>query len=62
LQNVVTLSDYQQVDLGLKYGFLMEDLRLLARCSVVIDKENVVQHIQWVVFPVKKSDISYFFL
>jgi thioredoxin-dependent peroxiredoxin len=48
LQNVVTLSDYQQVDFGLKYGFLMENLRLLARGSVVIDKENVVQHIQWV--------------
>ena len=48
LENVVTLSDYQQVDFGLKYGFLMEDLRLLARGSVVIDKKNVVQHIQWV--------------
>jgi thioredoxin-dependent peroxiredoxin len=48
LQNVVTLSDYQQLDFGLKYGFLMENLRLLARGSVVIDKENVVQYIQWV--------------
>ena len=48
LENVVTLSDYQQVDFGLKYGFLMEDLRLLARGSVVIDKENVVQHVHWV--------------
>jgi thioredoxin-dependent peroxiredoxin len=45
---VLTLSDYQQVDFGLKYGFLMEDLRLLARGSIVIDKENVVQHLQWV--------------
>ena len=48
LENVVTLSDYQQVDFGLKYGFLMEDLRLLARGSVIIDKENIVQHVHWV--------------
>ncbi len=46
--NVVTLSDYHQGDFRLKYGFLMEDLRLLARGSIVIDKENVVKHIQWV--------------
>ncbi|MGC9150838.1 MAG: thiol peroxidase [Microbacter sp.] len=48
LDKVITLSDHRYADFGLKYGFLIEPLRLLARGTVVIDKNNVVQHVEYV--------------
>ncbi len=46
LEKVVTLSDHRDTDFGLKYGFLMEELRLLARGTVVIDKNDVVRYVE----------------
>ena len=48
IENLVTLSDHKDLDFGLKYGFVVEELRLLARGVIVIDKENVVKHIEYV--------------
>lgn len=48
LNNVITLSDYKDVDFGLKYGFLIEELRLLTRGTVVIDKDNIVRYVEYV--------------
>ena len=48
LDNVVTLSDHKDVDFGTKYGFLIKELRLLARGTVVIDKEGIVQYVEYV--------------
>jgi thiol peroxidase len=48
IDKVVMLSDYQQVDFGTKYGFLMGGLRLLARGIVVLDKSGIVQHVEYV--------------
>ncbi len=48
IDNVIMLSDYQQVDFGTKYGFLIGGLRLLARGIVVIDKNNIIRHIEYV--------------
>jgi thioredoxin-dependent peroxiredoxin len=48
IDRVVTLSDHKAVDFGLKYGFLIEPLRLLARGTVIIDKEDVVQFVEYV--------------
>lgn len=44
IDKVIMLSDYQQVDFGTKYGFLIGGLRLLARGTVVIDKNGIVKH------------------
>lgn len=48
LNNVITLSDHKETDFGLKYGFLIEELRLLARGTVIIDKSDVVQYVEFV--------------
>ncbi|OFX89058.1 MAG: lipid hydroperoxide peroxidase [Bacteroidetes bacterium GWF2_33_16] len=48
INNLVTLSDHKDLDFALKYGFLIEELRLLARGIVVIDKLDVVRHVEFV--------------
>jgi thioredoxin-dependent peroxiredoxin len=48
LNSVVTLSDHKEIDFGMKYGFLIEELRLLARGTVIIDKDNVVRYVEFV--------------
>lgn len=45
---VKTLSDHKDADFGTKYGFLIEELRLLNRGIVVIDKAGVVQYVEFV--------------
>ena len=48
IDKVVTLSDHKDTDFGLKYGFLIEELRLLNRGIVVVDKNGVVQYVEFV--------------
>ena len=48
IDKVVTLSDHKDLDFSMKYGFLIEEMRLLARGVVVLDKENKVQHVEYV--------------
>lgn len=48
ISNLITLSDHKELDFGLKYGFAVEELRLLARGVVVIDKDNTVKHVEYV--------------
>lgn len=48
LDKVVTLSDHKDVDFGSKYGFLIKELRLLARGTVIVDKEGIVRYVEFV--------------
>ncbi len=48
IDNLITLSDHKHLDFSTKYGFLMEELRLIARGVVVIDKDNVVRYVEYV--------------
>lgn len=48
LNNVITLSDHKETDFGLKYGYLIEELRLLARGTVIIDKEDNIRYVEYV--------------
>lgn len=48
IDKVITLSDHKDTDFGLKYGFLIEELRLLNRGIVVIDKAGVVRYVEYV--------------
>lgn len=48
IDKAITISDHKDVDFGVKYGFLIEELRLLARGVVVIDKNNVIQYVEYV--------------
>lgn len=48
IDRVITLSDHKDLDFGLKYGFVMEELRLLARGIVVIDRDDTVRYVEYV--------------
>lgn len=48
IKNAFVYSDYQDLDFGMKYGFVIEQLRLLARGVVVIDKTGVIRYIEYV--------------
>jgi thiol peroxidase len=48
IDRVVTLSDYKNNEFGEKYGFLIDELGLLTRGVVVIDRDNVVQYVEYV--------------
>ncbi len=48
LKNIVTLSDHKNLDFGMKYGFVIEELRLLARGTVIIGKDNIIKYVEFV--------------
>ncbi|MBU8892273.1 MAG: thiol peroxidase [Bacteroidales bacterium] len=48
IKNIITLSDHKNLDFSAKYGFLIEELRLIARGVIVIDKDNIVRYVQYV--------------
>jgi len=48
LNNIVTLSDHKDLDFGTKYGFVMEEFRLLARGTVIIGKDNKIKYVEYV--------------
>lgn len=48
IENAIVVSDYQSLDFGMKYGFAIEGLRLLARGIVVVDAENKVRYVEYV--------------
>ena len=48
IDKVITLSDYRDLGFAANYGFFMNELGLLARGIVVVDKEGTVQHVEYV--------------
>lgn len=48
IDKVITLSDHRDLDFGMKYGFVLEELRLLSRGIVILDRENTVKHVEYV--------------
>ncbi|MFO8053633.1 MAG: thiol peroxidase [Bacteroidales bacterium] len=48
ITNVDTLSDHKETDFGKKYGFLIEEFRLLARGIVIIDEKNTIRYVEYV--------------
>lgn len=48
IDKAITVSDHRELDFGLKYGFVVEELRLLTRGIVVVDKDGVVKHVEYV--------------
>lgn len=48
IESAITLSDHKDLDFGTKYGFVLKELRLLSRGIVVIDKEGIVQYVEYV--------------
>lgn len=48
IDKVVTLSDHRDLSFGMNYGFVIEELRLLSRGIVILDKDNVVKYVEYV--------------
>lgn len=48
IDNAIVLSDYNKHSFGYAYGFLIDELQLLNRGIVVIDKDNVVRYVEYV--------------
>ncbi len=48
IDQVVTLSDHKDLSFGENYGFVIEELRLLSRGIVVLDKDNKVTYVEYV--------------
>ena len=48
VDHVVTLSDHRNASFGTAYGVLIKELRLLARCVFVVDREGIIRYIQMV--------------
>ena len=48
IENISTVSDHKELDFGLKYGFVIEEFRLLTRGIVVVDAGNVIRHVEYV--------------
>ena len=48
INNTMTVSDYKDHEFGTKYGFLIDEFKLLARGVVVVDKEGIVQYVEYV--------------
>ena len=46
IDKIVTVSDHKETDFGIKYGFLMEEVRLLARGIVIIDQYDMVKYVE----------------
>ena len=48
IDTAITLSDHKDASFGKNYGFLIEELRLLNRGIVIIDKDNTVKYVEYV--------------
>ena len=47
LENSLTVSDYQNRDFATKYALLIEELKLLTRAVLVLDKDNNVTYVEY---------------
>jgi thiol peroxidase len=48
IDKVITLSDHRDASFGRAYGVMIKELRLLARCVFVVDREGILRYIQLV--------------
>ncbi|MDE7149227.1 MAG: thiol peroxidase [Bacteroidales bacterium] len=48
IDKVKTLSDHMATEFGLKYGFLIKELRLLNRGIIVLDRNDKVVYVEYV--------------
>lgn len=47
LDEAITLSDHRDVSFGQAYGVLIEELRLLARAVLVLDRQNKIAYVEY---------------
>lgn len=47
IENSAVVSDHRALDFGQKYGFILEEVRLLERGVVIIDKDRTVKYVEY---------------
>jgi len=47
IDNLKMLSDHRDVSFGTNYGTLIKELRIESRAIFVIDRENVIRHVEY---------------
>ena len=48
IKNALTTSDHKELDFGTKYGFVIKELRLLSRGTVIVDKDGIIRYVEYV--------------
>lgn len=48
IDKVKTLSDHKDLDFGYKYGFVIDELRILSRGIIIVDKDDTVKYVEYV--------------
>lgn len=48
ISNVITTSDKEKLDFSNKYGFLISELGILTRGTIVIDKDDIIRYVEYV--------------
>lgn len=48
IDNIKMLSDHRDISFGENYGTLIKELRIESRAIFVLDKDNVLRHVQYV--------------
>ncbi len=48
VQNVKTYADHLDTSFGLAYGTLVKEIRVLSRAIFVVDRNGIVQHVEYV--------------
>jgi len=47
IENIEVVSDHKDLDFGDKYGFTIEEFRLLSRGVLVINKDNKIEYVEY---------------
>ncbi|NBI05823.1 thiol peroxidase [Senegalia massiliensis] len=47
IENIKVVSDHKDLDFGDKYGFTIEEFRLLSRGVLVINKDNKIEYVEY---------------
>ncbi len=48
IENSIVVSDHKALDFGEKYGFIIDEFRLLTRGIVVVGRDNIVKYVEYV--------------
>jgi thiol peroxidase len=48
IDNVKMLSDHKEASFGANYGTLVKELRIESRAIFVVDRDNVIRHVEYV--------------
>ena len=47
IENIAVVSDHRALDFGQKYGFILDEVRLLERGVVIIDQNREVKYVEY---------------